>query len=627
MQPSLLTFPLSIVTMEAMKKFALVSLLCVAVLAFSCARAEEMTPEELEGFSPAGAAELIARVLYRPFPGFETAFVPGLPGGTWNTSMLNEPRTFNRLVAEGDGDSMGIQDRVLDFLAQFDTATGEWVPRLASWEIIADDEADTLDIIYTLREGLYWTYYGSDVRIPVTSDDFVFWHNEITGDVRMRSSGYSAQYVMMPDGTSVQRRAYRIDDRSFRIHFPRIVANPVFTTNMQVGPRHHFEPALREGGPDAVRNLFNISVDPRTLPSMGAWHVSEYSPGQRVVFTRNPHFWERDANDASVAYPDRMIMRILPDQMTRMLLFMQGHLETFSVSAEDIASIVDHPDPSWKVYHNDGAMGSGHLWTFNQNPVNASEPWHDWFNQREFRQAMSSMLNRDRIITQIHRGLAMPTYWWFPPANEFHSTDIRLKWTYNPERAVELLASIGMTRDAQGVMRDDLGRPVEFDISFPAGAGVWDDLAAIIVDELAGIGITATPVPTDFQRLVSQLMGTFDWQTVMIGLTGGSLFPTQGTNVWLSNGNLHMWHPFQETPYREWEARKDWLFREGMFTYDRDIAREIWNEFQELMLYEMPLLWMARVHGFAAVSDRWDHTNFYFDNSGGARVDHLFTYR
>ncbi|MCL2601011.1 MAG: ABC transporter substrate-binding protein [Treponema sp.] len=586
-----------------------------------------MSPYELEGFVPAGPTELLAKLQFRPFPGFDYAFVPGEPGGTWNTSMINEPRTFNRLVAEGDADSMAIQDRVLDSLAQYDTVTTQWVPRLATWEVVIDKDADTLDIIYTLRDGLYWTYYASDVKIPVTSDDFVFWHNEITGDVRLRSSGYSAQYVMMPDGTSVQRRAYRVDDRSFRIHFPRIVANPVFTTNMTVGPRHHFEPALRQGGPDAVRDLFNISVNPRTLPSMGAWHVTEYSQGQRIVFARNPHFWERDANDVSVAYPDRQVVRILPDRMTQKLVFMQGHLETFSAMAEDISAIVNHPSPDWTMYHNDGAMGSNHLWTFNQNPLNAGEPWHYWFSKTEFRQAMSSMLDRDRIISQVHRGLAMPMYWWFPPANEFYNPDIRLQWTHDRRLAVELLASVGMTRDPQGVMRDSQGRPVEFNISFPAGVGLWGDIAAIIVDELATIGVTVTPVPTDFQRLVAQLMSTFDWQTLMIGLTGGALFPTEGTNVWLSSGNLHMWHPFQETPYHDWEARKDWLFREGMFTYDPELAQPLWDEFQELMLYQMPLIWMARVHGFVAVNNRWSHANFFFDNSGGARVNRLFTYR
>jgi len=614
-----------------MKKFPLalpLSVLCVVALAVSCARPDEMSPEELEGFVPAGAAELIARTLHRPFPGFETAFVPGEQGGTFNYGVLNEPRTFNRLVAEGDRDSMRIHELTLDFLAEFDTATSQWVPRLATWEVVVDEEADTLDIIYTFREGLYWTYHDSDLRIPVTSDDFVFWHNEIEGDVRMRSSAYSSQYVMLPDGTEVQRRAYRIDDRSFRVHFPRIVANPVFTTNGTFGPRHHFEPALREGGPDAVRDLFNISVDPRTLPAIGRWHLIEYSPGQRLVFARNPHFWERDANEVPTAYPDRWVLRILPDQMTEMLLFMQGQLETLGVRAADIAAIVDHPSPEWTVYHNDGALGSSSLWTFNQNPLHSDEPWYDWFTQAPFRQAMSSMMNRERIISQIHRGLAMPMYWWFPPANEFYSPHIRLQWTYDPQRAIGLLASIGMTRDAQGIMRDGQGRPVEFDISFPAGVGTWEDIASIIVDELSTIGITVTPVPTDFQRLVNQLMGTFDWQTLMIGLTGGPLFATSGTNVWLSNGNLHMWHPFQESPYRDWEARKDWLFREGMFTYDRDRARLIWDEFQELMLYQMPLIWMARGHGFYAVNKRWDHANFFFDNAlRDPRIYQLFTYR
>jgi len=108
-------------------------------------------------------------------------------------------------------------------------------------------------------------------------------------------------------------------------------------------------------------------------------------------------------------------------------------------------------------------------------------------------------------------------------------------------------------------------------------------------------------------------------------LSGGPAFPTQGTNVWLSNGNLHVWHPNQETPEREWEARKDVLFREGMFTYDPELARPIWDEFQEIMLYQMPLIYLTRPHGFVAVNDRWDQRNFFLDNSGtGARASHLF---
>jgi peptide/nickel transport system substrate-binding protein len=235
------------------------------------------------------------------------------------------------------------------------------------------------------------------------------------------------------------------------------------------------------------------------------------------------------------------------------------------------------------------------------------------------------MFNRSRIISQVNRGLAQPMLWWFPPSNQFYNPNLRLQWTYDKDRALQLLSSIGINRDSQGVMRDWEGREVAFDLSFPSGQGTWDDMAAIITDELGSIGITVRPLPTDFQRLVDQLFETFDWQSVMIGITGGPTFPTQGTNVWLSNGNLHLWHPFQKDETRtEWEARKDFLFREGMFTYDVEKARPIWDEFQEILLREVPLIWMGRLHGFFAVQNRWDQSNVYYDNVRASDTTHAF---
>ena len=613
---------------KTMKKLtlitAIISIGTVALL-LSCNRTKEMTLEDLEGFQAGGVSDILAKAKFRPFPGYATAYGPGVQGGTWNSAMTTEPKTFNALVAEGDNSSAQIQYELREFLANYDWVEREWVPNVASWEIITDEAADTLDIIYTIKEGVYWTYYNSDRRIPLTSDDFVYWHNDVQGDPKYQSSSYSGQFVPLPDGTQQQRKAYRIDDRRFRIHFPRIVANPVFNTNMMPVPWHEYGEAARSGDVEALRDLFNIATDPRLLPSIGRSLLVEYSQGQRLLWVRNPQYFDRDINGLPIEYPDTRIWHILPDANTNFLMFQNGDIEAYAARSEDVDTLVNNENSTWTVYHNDGAQGSNSIWSFNQNPQNADEPFQQWFVKTEFRQAMSSMFNRSRIISQVNRGLAQPMLWWFPPSNQFYNPNLRLQWTYDKDRALQLLSSIGINRDSQGVMRDWEGREVAFDLSFPSGQGTWDDMAAIITDELGSIGITVRPLPTDFQRLVDQLFETFDWQSVMIGITGGPTFPTQGTNVWLSNGNLHLWHPFQKDETRtEWEARKDFLFREGMFTYDVEKARPIWDEFQEILLREVPLIWMGRLHGFFAVQNRWDQSNVYYDNVRASDTTHAF---
>jgi len=44
---------------------------------------------------------------------------------------------------------------------------------------------------------------------------------------------------------------------------------------------------------------------------------------------------------------------------------------------------------------------------------------YGWFSQTKFRQAMSCLLNRGRIASQVYRGLAVPALYFFAKANPF----------------------------------------------------------------------------------------------------------------------------------------------------------------------------------------------------------------
>jgi peptide/nickel transport system substrate-binding protein len=173
------------------------------------------------------------------------------------------------------------------------------------------------------------------------------------------------------------------------------------------------------------------------------------------------------------------------------------------------------------------------------------------------------------------------------------------------------------------MLRDEKNRRVEFDLSFPADVSVHADVASVIADELRKGGIKVNLRATDFQKLVEQLTATYDWQSIMIGL-GANMFPTQGSNVWPSNGNLHLWHPLQQTPHTDWEARIDYLYNEGSYTIDRENAKQIWDEYQRLILEQCPVIYLMRSRSFWALQNRWDFSNVYYDNLNGAETTHIF---
>lgn len=601
-------------------------LLFSSVILFSCSRPPEMTLSEIEAYRASRQNDLIERTVSKPWK--DEPWKNGVPGGEWNTSISGDPKSFNFLIAERDAETSGILSYLNGYLVDYNTVQKKWVPRLADFEVKTDEEKGTMDVILTLRDDLYWSFYqDSKPRVKVTSDDVVFWYNEIMCDEEMGSSAYNAQFMEMEDGSEKRVEIEKIDDRTFTFHFPRIVADPLLAINMDFGPAFQYKPAKDSGGAQAVKGLNSVAVDPKTLPSLGPYFITEYTPGQRVVYTRNDDYWEKDENGISSSYPEKKIAVIVSDNNTKYLLFKQNKQETFSPSPEQLEDIVKNADNNaeggYTVFNAGGSL-SAPFWTFNQNPKNKDSPYYGWFTKKEFRQAMSCLLNRERIITQTYRGLAEPKYGFFPEANAFYNEEIILPYRFSHTHAQRLLSSAGFEKKADGFLYDENGIKVEFDLSIVSSQPVMSDIAQIISDECKKEGITVNVRQTDFQRIVEQLTSTYDWQTLIIGLGGGNIFPTQGSNVWVSSGNLHMWYPLQKEPATEWEARADYLYNSAKCIVDTEKARPLWEEYQKIFLEECPIVYLVSGRSFFAISNRWDLSNVYFDNQSGALTERVF---
>ena len=626
----------------------LAAILCLCGL--SCSKYEELSLEELERLGAEGLAEILEKTVSKPWRGEE--FLPGKLGGTWHSVMNEDPKSFNLLIAEQDSTTSSVVGSMHDYLIDYDVVARKWKGRVAEPEIVVDEANNTMQVVFTLRDDLYWSYYDpgqeresgnfftrffrrlfsgakkrntAEVkeRVKVTSDDVVFWYDEISGDPDFHSSGYYGQFLTMPDGSDAHVDIQKIDDRRFAFHFPRIVAEPLLQTNMDFGPRHIYEPAKRQGGVEGVKDIFNVSVDPKTIPSMGEWFLVEYTPGQRLVYKRNPDYWRKDANGVSIPYLEEYIVRIIPDENTKLLLFRKGELESYTLRPEDLDGLVGSRNKNYTVFNSEGALSAA-FWTFNQNPINNAKPQYEWFTKKEFRQAMSCLLNRDRINAQVYRGLAEPKLNIFPEPNPYYNPNITLPYLYNTQRATALLSSIGIRQDSGGVMRDSAGRQIEFDLIIRSESTINQDTASIIMDELSKIGIKLNIRVIDFQKMVEQLFDTFDWDSMLMGLSGSNIFPSQGSNVWPSSGNLHLWNPNQQSPATAWEARIDYLYNEGKFTIDDAKAQVIWDEFQSILIEQCPMIHLMRSRGFWALNNRWDFTNVYYDNMNGSEITFIY---
>lgn len=620
-----------------------------------CKKYPDMSLAEIDDLLKNSENDLIARTLTKPYNGEE--FTAGETGGVWHSTILSDPKTFNQLIAERDADSNNIISMTSDFLVDYDMTRAKWLPHAADFIIISSVTADTLTVRYTLRDDLYWSYYNSDKLIPVTSDDYVFWYNEIAGDEQFASSGYAQQQVTMKDGTTRHIDCVKITDKIFEFIFPRIVADPLLATNMNCCPSFIYKSAKEKGGAEGVKALFASNIDPATIPSCGKWYISEYIPGLRLTATRNPYYWEKDKAGVSIPYPKKQVFSIVGDVNTDYLLFKQGKTESFSPSPENLSDVVKganndnsisfnktldtakkdsdtinnsqvqkgnsgKSNDGYSVFNAQGSLSAQFI-SFNQNPKNADKPYYKWFTKKEFRQAISCLINRQRLIDQSFRGLASPKYDFFPEPNQYYNKNISLQYKFSPDKALELFSTCGYRRDDSGVMRDEEGNRIEFNLTVASSSPVTFDMALIIADECKKVGVTINIRQTDFQKMIEMLTATYDWEAVILAF-GASVFPSQGSNVWPSYGNLHLWNPLQKKPATAWEERVDYLYNEGCYTHDEDDARGIWDEYQKILLEECPLIYLVRPRSFYAIRNRWDLRNFYYDNKNGAKTDWVF---
>lgn len=593
---------------------------CFSFSLIGCKKVSEMSLEEIEQTRIKNENELILKTLSKSWK--NQKFVNGIVGGVWNDTIMSDPKTFNKYIGERDGESSALIEKTLIWLCDYDFVEKKWVGEAADFEIETDEEKGTLTVHWTIKDDVFWSFYNSDKKIPVTSDDFVFWYNEIYGDPDFHSSGYAQQFVTLDDGTEGHVDCIKIDERRFDFVFPRIVAEPLLACNMSLCPSFVYRPAKERGGIDEVMKLYSVDCDVTSIPSCGKFFISEYVPGQRVVLSRNKDYWEKDENGVSIPYFEKLVCQIVGDANTDFLLFKEGKTETFYPRPEELNDVVNNQENDYTVFNSDGALGCS-FWSFNQNPKNKNEVYYKWFTQKKFRQAMSCVLNRNRIIKQVYRGLAQPKYDFFPVGNAFHSDEISLEYRYDLEKAAKLLSEIGFEKDRGGILRDGEGNAVEFDLTVVSSRTTLNDIALILMDDLSKIGIKLNIRQTDFQKVVEMLTASYDWQTVFISL-GTNLFPSQGSNVWPSYGNMHLWNPLQTEPATQWEARIDYLYNEGCYTRDEKKAKEIWDEYQSILLEQCPVIYLVRSRSFFAIRNKWNLENVYFDNIVGSRTERVF---
>ncbi len=596
-------------------RIVLILIMTSFVAIIACKRPDDISREEAELLQNSEVARLLEKIVDSPGPLSEQQKRQATYGGSYSTSVQSDPTTFNPININ-DGDTGRVNNYFRESLFEYNAYERTFVPNIARFEVIQDLEEKRTKVRFYLNDNLYWTTKNG-LRIPITMDDLVFWYDSIIGNPEIKAQGYASQFIQTPEGNKERIELQKEGQYQGIFIVPTLINDPVYFTNMEFGPRYLFEPALKNGGPDAVRDVLSVDTDPRDVPSMGEYMLVDYQIGQRLEYERNPDYWRKDrstGSDRMLPFVEKVNINIIPSEDTEFLLFTQGKQTGYNVQIKDLDTLLNADDPHYNVY-TAGFSKSSFFITFNQNPSTVESDKLRWFTNKHFRQAMSMLMPRQRIVDEIYRGLGRPAHGFATIDNPLYDPSVTLKYTYNPQRAVELLKDQGFRYDSQNRLVDEMGTHVEFDFFVGESYAVGKDMVNLYATELEKVGITMHVRPIDFQTLVERITNTYNWDAIIVVL-GVNSRPNAISSLWLSSGIYHLWHPKQETPHTAWEARIDELYYKGLYTLDEASRRAYYNEYQELILEELPVIYVAHTQLFVGFDKAYK--NIVVDDQGYA---------
>ena len=521
-------------------------------------------------------------------------------GGQLVFTTTSDPRSFNPVVAK-ESSTSAVIGYLFEGLTKTDGETLEVQPSLAkSWKVSDDGLTWTFD----LREDVLW----SDGK-PFTAEDVVFTFNDLIYNDNIPTS---SRDIFTIDGKEFKVK--EIDQYTVEFILPMRFAPFLRSMGTSIMPKH----ALKSSVDDGTFNFkWGIDTPVEEIVGTGPYLLELYQPGQRVVLKANPLYWDKSDKGEKLPFIQRIIYLIVQNQDVALLKFLEGETDSCEVRGTDYPLLKPlESEKDFTVYDLGATFGSNFV-VFNQNSrVNpkTNKPFVDpiklsWFRNLAFRKAVAYAIDKERIIQIVMNDLGFPQYSAMnPSAGIFYNPNV-LKYDYDLEKAKKILNDAGfIDRDGDGIVEDSDGNKVEFNLFTSSNSPERLQIAAIIRHDLEEIGLKVNFLGLEFNNLVAKLIGIYDWDAILIGLTGG-IEPHFGKNVWVSNGQLHFWNPGQEKPETEWEARIDEIFNLAVQELDDKNRKPLYDEWQMIVSEKLPLIYTVLGAGMSAVRNKFENLN------------------
>lgn len=439
-----------------------------------------------------------------------------------------------------------------------------------SWTV----DQTAMTVTFTLRDDLKW----SD-GTPITSDDFLWTYTQAI----KKENNWVRYGTAIADKTNPNSPGvidYQAPDaHTLKVFLHTLTFDIVERADIIVPlPRKQWE------GKDWSDPTKNPNIDNPQVTS-GPWKLKAWDKGKSWTVVRN---------DLSTA-----IQPPLLDQMTVVTVdnatigfqkIKSGEADAFEnmmgFAAQDEAEGEKLPNAT--VYK----------WT----PANAS--WEELaFNFRRtylqdvnLRTAMNYVIDRQAIIDKVYYGLAVPMDSDVPPSSIMYDKSAVAKYTYDPDKAKQMLTSAGYTLK-NGKLVDPKGVALpKMKLVYPSNFPEPTKIAQIAQQEFNNLGFDVDLVAQDFNTVLKTIQQEpFDFDLLVLGWSA-NINPETFGSVWTTIPALN---------FGNWvNPQVNDLYASALKEFDTSKRKAIMSQIQKIESTDGPYIYLIAQTAFAVVNNR-----------------------
>ncbi len=468
-------------------------------------------------------------------------------GGTVVVAVSADPGGLNPAVTTQGGVHLICGSIFSGLVAQdFDLNP---VPDLAErWDISTDGKTYTL---YLAKNAEF--HDGT----PLTSEDVRFTFEELLLKYHSRtraSMGENLTRILTPDAHTVVFEFARPYAAFLQL---------IDVANAPIMPKHLY------GNADPLTNPYNVKP-----VGSGPFKFQEWAKGDRITLVKNEKYFK-----TGKPYLDRVVYKVIPSSSSASIAFENGEIDYFTnPSPLDLERLLKMPNVT---VTEKGREGYATVETVVLNTTRGP------LSDVRVRRAMAYAIDKNYIVDKVAFGRGKPATGPISSA---------LKWAHNPnvakyERdlplANQMLDATGFKRDAGGV---------RFRLKY-VYAQSYAKVVEVLRDQLREVGIEIDLQLLEFASAVDAVYIKKNFDLAFASFENGP-DPDIGVKRTVVSSNIGP-IPFSNgASYRN--PRVDELFELASAETDKQKRAAYYFEAQEILLTDVPYLWIYEPEGAAA---------------------------